>query len=150
VSLLRERPRAIVILVGSTQLVRNDTSIARRVARTPVVLARWVARRPGVWVPLATLAAAGLLVLLLGPVAWWATPAKHLQGKDKADVRNATRQILLAAVGGMVLLIGAAFTARTFYLSRRGQFTDRYTKAIGQIASNSSPSALAASTLSST
>ncbi|MEV4819312.1 pentapeptide repeat-containing protein [Micromonospora tulbaghiae] len=78
----------------------------------------------------------GLLILLLGPVAWWATPAKHLQGKDKADVRNATRQTLLAAVGGLVVLTGAAFTARTFYLSRRGQFTDRYTKAIGQLASD--------------
>ncbi|WP_433288387.1 pentapeptide repeat-containing protein [Micromonospora sp. CA-244673] len=78
----------------------------------------------------------GLLILILGPVAWWATPAKHLQGKDKADVRNATRQTLLAAVGGLVVLTGAAFTARTFYLSRRGQFTDRYMKAIGQLASD--------------
>ncbi|MEV4773078.1 pentapeptide repeat-containing protein [Micromonospora humida] len=78
----------------------------------------------------------GMLVLLLGPIAWWATPAKHLQGKDKADVRNATRQTLLAAVGGLVVLTGAAFTARTFYLTRRGQFTDRYTKAIGQLASD--------------
>lgn len=94
-----------------------------------------LARHPAVWVPVVMLAAAGLLVLLLGPVSWWATPAKHLQGKDKADVRNATRQIVLAAVGGMVLLTGAAFTARTFFLTRRGQFTDRYTKAIGQLAS---------------
>ncbi|WP_207919664.1 pentapeptide repeat-containing protein [Micromonospora sp. KC207] len=78
----------------------------------------------------------GMLVLLLGPIAWWATPAKHLQGKDKADVRNATRQTLLAAVGGLVVLSGAAFTARTFYLTRRGQLTDRYTKAIGQLASD--------------
>ncbi|MEE6260965.1 pentapeptide repeat-containing protein [Plantactinospora sonchi] len=95
-----------------------------------------VMRRPAVWMPLTVLLAIGLLVVLLGPVAWWATPAKHLQGKDKADVRNATRQTLLAAVGGLVVLTGAAFTARTFYLSRRGQFTDRYTKAIAQLASD--------------
>ncbi|MGW4152208.1 hypothetical protein ACWEDF_03505 [Micromonospora chersina] len=94
------------------------------------------ASRRAVWVPLAALLLAGLLVLLLGPVAWWATPAKNLQGKDKADVRNDTRQTLLAAVGGLVVLTGAAFTARTFYLSRRGQFTDRYTKAIAQLASD--------------
>ena len=82
------------------------------------------------------MAAVGLLVLLLGPIAWWATPAKHLKGKDKADARNATRQVLLAGVGGMVLLTGAAFTARTFYLTRRGQYTDRYGKAIAQLASD--------------
>jgi hypothetical protein len=86
--------------------------------------------------PLGVLAVVGLLFALLGPVAWWATPAKHLQGKDKADVRNATRQVLLAAVGGLVLLAGAGFTARTFFLTRRGQLTDRYTKAITQLASD--------------
>lgn len=74
--------------------------------------------------------------MLLGPIAWWATPAKHLQGKDKAETRTATRQTLLAAVGGLVLATGAAFTARTFYLTRRGQYTDRYNKAITQLASD--------------
>ena len=93
-------------------------------------------RRPAFWVPAAALAAVGLLVVLLGPVAWWATPAKHLEGKDKADARNATRQVLLAAVGGLVLVTGAGFTARTYFLTRRGQLTDRYTKAIGQLASD--------------
>ncbi len=97
---------------------------------------RRVLRHPGFWAPFAVLTAVGLLVLLLGPIAWWATPAKHLTGKDKADARNATRQVLLAGVGGLVLLTGAGFTARTYYLTRRGQLTDRYTKAIGQLASD--------------
>ncbi|WP_148088185.1 pentapeptide repeat-containing protein [Couchioplanes caeruleus] len=97
---------------------------------------RRVLRSPAFWLPLALLAAAGLLVALLGPIAWWATPAKHLQGKDKADARNATRQVLLAAVGGLVLATGAGFTARTYFLTRRGQLTDRYTKAITQLASD--------------
>jgi hypothetical protein len=133
----RMRPRAAPIEFAqfvTLKLIEKARWVARRSG------ARWVAqsvaRRPVVWVPLAALAAAGLLALPLGPVSWWATPTKNLQGKDKADVRNATRQIVLAAVGGMVLLTGAAFTARTFFLSRRAHFTDRYTKAIGQIASD--------------
>jgi uncharacterized protein YjbI with pentapeptide repeats len=93
-------------------------------------------RHPAAWLPAVVLAAVGLLIVLLGPVAWWATPAKHLQGKDKADARNATRQVLLAAVGGLVLATGAAFAGRTFFLTRRGQLTDRYGKAITLLASD--------------
>jgi Pentapeptide repeats (8 copies) len=96
---------------------------ARKVAPTASVLG-------------ATVVLIGLLVLLLGPVAWWATPAKHLHGKEKADVRNATRQTLLAAAAGTAALIGLGFTGRAYYLSRRGQLTDRYAKAISQLASD--------------
>lgn len=79
----------------------------------------------------------GFLVLLLGPVADWATVgADHLQGKEKTDAVNTTRQILLAAAGGTAVLVGLGFTARTYYLSKRGQLTDRYTKAIAQLASD--------------
>jgi uncharacterized protein YjbI with pentapeptide repeats len=79
----------------------------------------------------------GFLVLLLGPLAHWATVgADHLQGKEKADAINATRQILLAAAAGTAVLVGLGFTARTYYLSRRGQLTDRYTKATTQLASD--------------
>jgi uncharacterized protein YjbI with pentapeptide repeats len=77
------------------------------------------------------------LVLLLGPIARWATPeAIDLKGKERADAITATRQILLAATGGTAVLTGLGFTARTFYLSKRGQFTDRYTQAITQLASD--------------
>jgi uncharacterized protein YjbI with pentapeptide repeats len=77
----------------------------------------------------------GIIALLLGPIAWWAAPAAGLRGKEKADVINTTRQILLTAVGGLALLTGAAFTTRTFYLTLRGQLTDRYAKAIALLAS---------------
>lgn len=78
-----------------------------------------------------------LLAIVLGPVALWATPAVDtLRGKDRADAVNATRQILLASVAGLALLTGAGYTARTFYLGRRGQLTDRYAKAIGLLASD--------------
>jgi hypothetical protein len=81
-------------------------------------------------------ASAAFLVLLLGPVATMATPEAGLRGIDKANALNDTRQTLLAAVGGIVVLAGAAYTSRTYYLGRRGQLTDRYAKAIGLLASD--------------
>lgn len=85
---------------------------------------------------LAAIAAAGLLIMLLGPIALWAAPTGGLEGRDRADILNTTRQILLAAVGGLAVTTGLAFTARTYYLTRRGQLTDRYTRAITQLASD--------------
>ncbi|MEU5554103.1 pentapeptide repeat-containing protein [Micromonospora sp. NPDC047793] len=84
-----------------------------------------------------------LLIVLLGPVAWWATPSKHLQGKEKTDARNGTRQVLLAAAGGTAALMGLLFTARTFRLTRRGQLTDRYSRATAQLASEKQTERLA-------
>lgn len=62
--------------------------------------------------------------------------ADYLHGREKIDAVNTTRQILLAAVGGTAILVGLGFTSRTYYLSRQGQLTDRYTKAITQLASD--------------
>jgi uncharacterized protein YjbI with pentapeptide repeats len=91
----------------------------------------------GALVSLAAVGLVGVLVLLLGPIAHWATVGvDNLRGKEKADAVSATRQILLAGAAGTAVLIGLGFTARTYYLSRRGQFTDRYTKAIAQLASD--------------
>jgi hypothetical protein len=60
-----------------------------------------------------------------------------LRGKDAADAVNAVRQTLpAAAAAGLAAAVGLAFTARTFYLSRRGQVTDRYTKAVALLASD--------------
>jgi hypothetical protein len=79
----------------------------------------------------ALLAVLALLMILFGPVADRSTP----RDKDRAASVNATRQILLAATAGVAALVGLGFTARTFYLSRRGQITDRYIKAISLLAS---------------
>jgi uncharacterized protein YjbI with pentapeptide repeats len=76
-----------------------------------------------------------MLALLLGPVAWLATPAKSLRGAEKVNATNSTRQVLLTAVGGIALIAGLAFTARTYQLTRRGQLSDRYNKGIGLLAS---------------
>ena len=118
-------------------------SLTRAVSRTANPATIRVSRRTktavarGLLILLAAVGIVGFLVLLLGPIAHWATDGINgLAGKDKADAINATRQILLTAAGGTAILIGLAFTARTYNLSRRGQLTDRYTKAIEQLASD--------------
>jgi uncharacterized protein YjbI with pentapeptide repeats len=80
----------------------------------------------------------GALVVLLGPLAWQmgGRTLAELAPNDRIDVVNTDRQILLATAAGGAALVGLGFTARTFYLSRRGQLTDRYTKAITQLASD--------------
>lgn len=72
------------------------------------------------------------MVAILGPVASVATPTD----RDRAAAVNSTRQVLLITIGGLIAVLGLAFTGRSFYLSRRGQLTDRYGKAIGHLASD--------------
>jgi hypothetical protein len=83
------------------------------------------------------MAVVAILTLLLGPVTSWAGGAtvRHLTGKDKADAINGVRQTLLQAAAGTAALTVLVFTGLTFTLNRRGQVTDRYTKAIGLLAS---------------
>jgi len=75
---------------------------------------------------------------LVGPLAWsvGGQTVRELAGKDRADALNSVRQIVLAGAAGLIALGGLGFTARNFYLSRRGQMTDRYTAAIALLASN--------------
>jgi hypothetical protein len=80
----------------------------------------------------------GVLVLLLGPITSWAggSVVHRLAGKDRADAVNQVRQTLLQAAAGSAALVVLVFTGLTFLLNRRGQVTDRYTKAIGLLASD--------------
>jgi hypothetical protein len=48
---------------------------------------------------------------------------------------NDVRGTLLTALGGVAALVAIAYTARTFYLSRRGQVTDRFSRAVSHLAS---------------
>lgn len=100
-------------------------------------------RRYRVWSALAWLAvtAAALVVVwsIFGPVGEWAagsTVTGIADAEKRAAAINAVRQTLLAAAAGLAAVTGLAFTARSFFLSRRGQLTDRYTKAITQLASD--------------
>ena len=108
---------------------------------TAAAVRQWGRARRRIGAALAATALLLLLVLciatLLGPLSWRiaGTTVSSLQGKDRADAINGVRQTLLAAVGGSAALVGIAFTVRGFFLARRGQITDRYSKAITQMAS---------------
>lgn len=103
-------------------------------------------RRRGLPIGLAAVLVTGFVVLLW-PGAWWLAgdTVRNLGGKDQADAINDVRQTLLQTAGGLALLAGLAFTARTYYLSRAGhqreleaQITDRYTRAVEQLGSTNS------------
>lgn len=88
----------------------------------------------------------GALVLLLGPITFWAgggsvQAISNPQGK--ADAINAVRQTLLTAAGGTIVLIALTFTARTYYLSRSGQVADRFTAAAAMLGSDRSDERIA-------
>jgi hypothetical protein len=58
--------------------------------------------------------------------------------KQENDVRTTGVQ----ALGGAVLLFGLLFTYRTFRLTRDGQITDRFSKAVDQLAGSKLPQCL--------
>jgi hypothetical protein len=104
------------------------------------VLKRWAAWPQGIrWLAWIAAVALGLAIawVLFVPVADWlahhdvgsATGPLHETALDNARGRLLTLGAGLFAAGALL------FTARTFTLSREGQVTDRYTKAIEQLGS---------------
>ena len=93
------------------------------------------------WI-LGILAAAGLAalaLLLLGPLTWLiagSTVRSISDPKTRADAASTVRGSVLTAAAGAVAIVALYFTARSYYLSRRGQVTDRYSKAIALLASD--------------
>ncbi|WP_328617207.1 pentapeptide repeat-containing protein [Amycolatopsis sp. NBC_00355] len=81
------------------------------------------------------IAAVGFVVVVLGPLSWWLATdnVRNLRGKEQADALNAVRQTVLLSLAGAATLSGAAFTARSFVLARRGQVTERFHKATAQL-----------------
>lgn len=92
-------------------------------------------RRPWLIAAASLIGAVGFVLLVLGPLSWWLTTgeAHGLRGKEQADAVNAVRQTVLLAFAGAATLSGAAFTARSFALTRRGQVTERFHKATAQL-----------------
>ena len=72
-------------------------------------------------------------VLKLAPDQFAET--ESLDASGRADARQGVRTASLALLAGLVGVIGAIYTGRTFALNRAGQLTDRFTKAIEQLAS---------------
>ncbi len=92
-------------------------------------------RRPWLIAAASLVGAIGFVLLVLGPMSWWLTTdaARGLRGKDQADAINTVRQTVLLAFAGAATLSGAAFTARSYALTRRGQVTERFHKATAQL-----------------
>jgi len=109
-------------------------------------------RRPPYWLAGVLLAAAVLVafaILVFVPVLLHPDlPAADLEGLPDAEARIAARQsqaqlqndarsTLLQGLAGLILVAGAVATWRQVQISRHGQITDRMSRAIEQLASDS-------------
>src|SRR5215471_13288043 len=68
------------------------------------------------------------VVLVLAPP--WFVHDRSLAG---LTVQNQVRTTLLQGLGGVALLVGAYFTWRQLRITREGQITERFTRAIDQL-----------------
>jgi uncharacterized protein YjbI with pentapeptide repeats len=105
------------------------------------MLKPWATWLRSTWWLAGTVAAVLLVVLvwaLFVPVPDWL--AHHDVGSVTGPLHETAldnaRGRLLTLSAGLVALVALIFTARTFHLSREGQVTDRYTKAVEQLGSD--------------
>ncbi len=80
-----------------------------------------------------------LLAVVIGPASWLlagSTVRGIASPTERASAITQVRQTLLTAIGGTAALVGIAFTGRTYYLSRRAHFTDRFREAIALLSSD--------------
>lgn len=82
------------------------------------------------------LVAGWLLLVVMPPIL---VGTHGLGVKDQIDAENDARGILVQAIGGVVLVVGLAFTARSYLVSREGLVTDRYTAAVNQLGDDHLP-----------
>jgi hypothetical protein len=91
--------------------------------------------------------AAGIVAVVLGLAVIWVLfvpAADWLAHHDVGSATGSLRETALDNARGRLLTLGAGvfaaaalvFTARNFWLSRAGQVTDRYTKAVEQLGSD--------------
>lgn len=78
-----------------------------------------------------------MFVLALWKIPQWQVPADQvLTAKDRADIENSARLTLAQIVGGVLLVATVYFTWRTIQVTREGQITERFTRAIEQLGSS--------------
>ncbi len=81
---------------------------------------------------------AGILIAtFLVPIEIIALRHVVLSDKDRLDAESAVRASLIQVFGGIAVVCGFYFTARSLLLTREGHITDRYAKAIEQIGNQS-------------
>ncbi|MGW8362584.1 pentapeptide repeat-containing protein [Streptomyces wedmorensis] len=100
---------------------------------------RWWLRKSWMWAwgTLAALGGLGAVGMALWQVPWW-LDAHYLPTitQPQATAVTGMRTALLAMGAGSLAVVGILYTHRTLHQNREGQVTDRYARAIGQIASD--------------
>jgi Pentapeptide repeats (8 copies) len=74
-----------------------------------------------------------IAVVVLKFVPPWLAGTEGLSRTDEAEEIGRARTALLALGAAILATVGAVYTARSFSLSRQGQITDRFTKAVEQL-----------------
>lgn len=100
----------------------------RRWRRLAILLAIGRVGHLAAWAILAVVAVA--VVVLYGWALWKIPDRMHLH---TAQDRYNARLLVISVGGAFVIVVGLLYTARTYRLSRRGQITERFTKALGQL-----------------
>lgn len=115
----------------------NSLRRLRGVVRETSARVRASERTPQGLIVVGALTALAVIWVALGPFSslLGGETVSSLRGKERADAIDDVRRTVLTAIGGGAALVAIAFTARTFYLSRRGQETDRFSRAVTQLAS---------------
>jgi hypothetical protein len=94
-------------------------------------------RRRWVWIAIfLAVVFAFLAVVTYLPRLSFVVPTAGLTAAERAKAQGDFRGHLLQAFAGLVLIVGAYFTGRTFALNREGQITERFTRAVEQLAND--------------
>jgi hypothetical protein len=82
--------------------------------------------------------AVGVAVLWILPALLTREPSGGMSAPDRLKAVNDVRTTLVGLLVGSGAVATAWFTSRGYFLSREGQVTDRYTKAVGQLGEQAS------------